>query len=1154
MKLVKIKAIFQIVIFLMSIFTITLIKEAKIVEAANVCCENTKKDSPYLGESCVFTDESNCDIGGKAGTACENTNYCKPGCCYNRNTGQCSKNTLKASCEAEGGTFDSNVNCEISQCATGCCKLPTECALTTQTECAAAISGYPYLQLQNSFDSSIKNEADCTKQCRSAEVGCCVRSNGCSFGSNSECTDGEFRAGYLCSNPQLNCQCTKEHRTGCISGKDEVYWFDSCGNPENIYGTSYTGFARTKEESCNPSDANIESINCGNCDYSKGSICSTASADYLSKVNNDKVRHMCSDLNCKTTTNINRYGVDVLSWDGGAKKSGESWCEYEGVTGQGKDLVGSTQYVRACVNGKELVLDCQADRKEICVQTTVEKELTELDYDLLGAECKVNNYGSCLQCNTEQSCGQECENLNHYSGKCEAIDKSDQRKECNKRECCRKKCCTNTFGDCYWHEGLGYCAPSVPPSGSQSCFGSTTCTEIWVKKHFADDWDCEVNCGCAQKTDDFNSFCRSLGDCGASYNVVGKFSKDGFSASKNGDKGSQPRPVTQESWSNFNKASQALKNPLFSLLYNAIFVLANTPLERIDKSWIESKNAALNTIAVSLGTTSLIALLGFTGTLSATLGGGAPILGASIGFTTGFTNLLSLTGIGNFNFVGGFFGIAATVFAALAILAFLWFLLSLGADQKDIVYTFNCNAWVAPTGGQDCEKCDDFTKCDKYKCESLGQGCTFFEDERTGNGTCIWKDKNDATVPIISALPIPPRTLSDLTTSNNGYEFKSNIKAFTPVDIGVKTNEKAQCRISTRNEFSFDEGELFGDTVPEQEHQIHIPILYENATFSEIGISKSGSYTYFVKCQDVNGNKNRASYFIKFNVASGPDLTSPVIEQYSIQDNAKIPYDKKETELVLYLNEPGKLIGGCKYSKQDKNYNLMEGNFTCSSFRGSLNLYPCVGTLSNIEDNKENTYYFRCQDLAGNINQESQPLGGFNLIGTIPLNITSIEPSGALYTRNITLSVRTTGGANGDGSANCTYSLLNNYDYSGLGFASSSGNLHTSVLDLGTGTYNLYVTCKDIAGNIATGSTNVDLQVDLTGPNVARIYTEQNFLYIITSEDSTCEYSNRPFSYGTGNRMPEDQTKEHRATLGQDVYYIKCRDLYDNEVGLTVYP
>ena len=100
----------------------------------------------------------------------------------------------------------------------------------------------------------------------------------------------------------------------------------------------------------------------------------------------------------------------------------------------------------------------------------------------------------------------------------------------------------------------------------------------------------------------------------------------------------------------------------------------------------------------------------------------------------------------------------------------------------------------------------------------------------------------------------------------------------------------------------------------------------------------------------------------------------------------------------------------------------------------------------------------------------------------------------------------------------------------------------------------MYVTCKDIAGNIATGSTNIDLQVDLSAPLVTRIYTEQNFLYLLTSEDSTCEYSNRPFSYGQGNRMPEDSSKEHRATLGQDSYYIICRDLYDNEIGLTVYP
>ena len=64
-------------------------------------------------------------------------------------------------------------------------------------------------------------------------------------------------------------------------------------NPENIYGTNYAtnGQRISSENSCGFSSSNAESLSCGNCDYSKGSICSDIPQDKIKDVNNPKLNN-----------------------------------------------------------------------------------------------------------------------------------------------------------------------------------------------------------------------------------------------------------------------------------------------------------------------------------------------------------------------------------------------------------------------------------------------------------------------------------------------------------------------------------------------------------------------------------------------------------------------------------------------------------------------------------------------------------------------------------------------------------------------------------------------------------------------------------------------------------------------------------------------
>ena len=53
---------------------------------------------------------------------------------------------------------------------------------------------------------------------------------------------------------------------------------------------------------------------------------------------------------------------------GGPKKAGESWCNYDGPVGFGRDLVGSRHLRKICIDGQEVIDECADFREELCVQ------------------------------------------------------------------------------------------------------------------------------------------------------------------------------------------------------------------------------------------------------------------------------------------------------------------------------------------------------------------------------------------------------------------------------------------------------------------------------------------------------------------------------------------------------------------------------------------------------------------------------------------------------------------------------------------------------------------------------------------------------------------------------------------------------------------
>src|SRR3989344_3635297 len=220
------------------------IAEIAAAQDVSFCCEKT-----LSGEFCQNAPETECDISNDfraTPSSCEATSFCKKGCCYDSKEGICSENTPQRVCDDAEGTWSDDAECNIPQCASGCCVIGTQAAFVSSVRCKSLSSFY-----------GVNTD----------------------FGPTTETT--------------------------CIEGGDEVYFVDTCGNRANIYDASkvnekdYWTDIFTKSESCGAGSANANSASCGNCDYLAGSIWGKSEFGDTRATYGDNI---CQDLNCETTS------------------------------------------------------------------------------------------------------------------------------------------------------------------------------------------------------------------------------------------------------------------------------------------------------------------------------------------------------------------------------------------------------------------------------------------------------------------------------------------------------------------------------------------------------------------------------------------------------------------------------------------------------------------------------------------------------------------------------------------------------------------------------------------------------------------------------------------------------------------------------------
>ena len=442
---------------------------------------------------------------------------CKLGTCFDSNEGTCNEGSPKARCESKGGEWFDEPFGNVPKCKKGCCIIGNEVApLVTARTCAKMGERGG---ITTTYRADIVNELVCFALAHTeAEGSCIIKTNegkSCQFIRKGECNSqtGEFHEGMLCSHPSLNSGCKKQATAKCVEGKDELYWFDSCGNRENIYDAINkdknwnNGLVLSKENSCQLVDSSNALKNqeeCGNCNRFLGSICGQKTAK--ENVGDGSINFVCRDMRCEDK-------------NGDKRENGESWCEYQGAIGTDEgsggfsravDTVGSTHYRMTCVDGEVVTNNCEEYRNEVCVEERVKRESGE---EISSAACIKNLWQLCLSYNKQ---------INDAKGKTERQRATEKRDE----ECGKNPHCILKEVDIADNFKFKLCAPKYAPGfdlqqnaegGELSCaFGNQKCTVISVKE--IDGWNVKVNEGCLKPrfAEQMNDLCMSLGDCGAS--------------------------------------------------------------------------------------------------------------------------------------------------------------------------------------------------------------------------------------------------------------------------------------------------------------------------------------------------------------------------------------------------------------------------------------------------------------------------------------------------------------------------------------------------------------------------------------------------------------------------------------------------------------
>ena len=1117
------------------------------------CCEMTKD-----GYKCATTLDSDCGDGKffAEGALCDLTSFCERGCCYDEELGIYDSNVLEGDCFKN---WVDDANCNMPGARLGCCVLGSASIYETRGQCEVDT-----LILAMGDNAVVDWRADlnsgrCALLSVTQEEGACVIGNDCKFTNEGNCYNygGEFYGNVLCTSPSLGTSCERTDRTTCVEGKDEVYFIDSCGNVANVYDSERIDdddyWNVVDDDLCGAGEGNGNSESCGNCNRFLGGICGSASEDNFGV---DEGDYYCRSTSCM--------------FDGESYKNGESWCVYDGVIGDGNDVVGSRHWKYVCSQGIVQIEPCADYRNQICIQTnTFDVEGEKVEFR--NSACIANNWRECLDLNGEEDGLEKCaESLNCQVDNIEIADKFS----------------------------FGVCAPKYPggfnlrneryqKTAEQICdMADQKCTVVYASKTWG---GCKIvaNKGCLQEkfAEEMNDFCRGLGDCGGSANIVGEYSSsykvvrspalgqgaindlkdlsvpiDGQFAEVEdyseylvaagiwGGEDVSGEGMEEGNIVDFNQLGMGAMGITyaagFGLGFTAVALQSTMLASVVINPAIAAFSGAVIGAGIGMVAGAMVAkAIGLSpgGSILMAVGGG--VAGAAIGLALLHYELIFLT-----NPV--LFGIGVVL-----IIVSLFFM---GDDCDNVVVEFDCKTWRAPTGGNDCDLCngDPLKPCSEYRCNSLGAACELI-NKGSDNEMCVDINPNDVRPPVLSpqlGMVSENEMYSDV--DEDGFSLTKIgggcIDAYTPLMFGVTTDEPAHCKFDVgMNEFkdmAFDIGGNFY-----VRNHTTVFVLPDPSHGQSQGFNWTGELVLYIKCQDTHGHETPEFYSVDMCVAEGEDITAPIIRATNPKNGGIVGFNVTFKNVTIVTNE----LASCRWDLADVDYSNMGNEMVCSdSLNNPSNIqgYACSDVLST--GSEDNVYYVRCKDQpwlngSGNVNVES-----FVYELKKPskmIEIDWIEPDGDFEINSdmvtIELQVETSGG--GDYHY-CSYSFLG-YDTMIRIFETGS-TLHKQPLNRPTGLHRIYVECRDETGDSVRGVTSFRIIKDTSTPQVARVWRDGGKLHFVTTEVADCEYSTSSCRFDWDDGESAGNGMEHIFSIVRgDTYYIKCEDEFGNvPVGCSI--
>jgi len=240
----------------------------------------------------------------------------------------------------------------------------------------------------------------------------------------------------------------------------------------------------------------------------------------------------------------------------------------------------------------------------------------------------------------------------------------------------------------------------------------------------------------------------------------------------------------------------------------------------------------------------------------------------------------------------------------------------------------------------------------------------------------------------------------------------------------------------------------------------------------------------------------------------------------------------------------------CRYDSTEKDYKQMTGLFSCPvKLEGQDQV--CHTQLSNLTLG-ENKLFITCQDLHGNINRPSLIPGGYTLVKTQALNISTVtcngkDCQGTFYSPNITLQVSTNGGAS-QGISRCGFARTPVFNVDDALFTFPEESAGHSLTVTSQALFNYTLTCQDKAHNLASVPVSFMGERDTTPPKLLQTQVSGGILSLKTDEAATCTYSvDRIFSSDNATAFTETGGMTHSVPINEHSFFtVSCHDAYAN--------